>query len=70
MIFKRLTVGWVNDNVGFFFLLYQLAECDNKPRFGASMEIVGGRRTGKWTKVITRLKEGVVAVGLNNGRSW
>ena len=69
-ILERLTAGWVNDNVGFFFLLEKLAERGNKTRLGAGMETVGWRRTGTWTKVITRLKDGVFAVGFNNVRSW
>ena len=67
-ILERLNAGWVNDNVGFLFLLEQLGEHGDKTRLGAGMETVGGRWTGTWTKVITRLKYGVVAVEFDNGR--
>ena len=35
---------------------------------GAGIETVVGRRTGTWTKVITIMKDRVVAVGFDNGR--
>ena len=69
-ILERLTAGWVNDNIVFFFLPEQLAERGDKMRLGAVMETVGGRWVGTWKKVITILKDGVVAVGFDNGRSW
>ena len=68
-ILEQLTDGWVNDNVGFFFLSEQLAECGNKKRLGGGMETVGERRTHMWKKVITILKDRVIAVGFDNGRS-
>ena len=67
-ILKRLTDVWVNEKVGFFFLSENLAERGDKTRLGAGMEMVGGRRKGMWTKVITRMKDWVVAVGFDNGR--
>ena len=69
MILKQLIAGWVNDNVGFSFLLENLDERGNKTRLGAGMEKVGGRWTGILTKVITRLKDGVVAVRFDNDSS-
>ena len=69
LIFESLTAGWINDNVGLFFLLKQFAERGNIMRLGGGLPTVVGIRTGTWPKVITRLKDWVVAVRLDNGRS-
>ena len=63
-ILERLTDGWVNENVGLFLLLEQLAERGDITRLGAGLETVGGRRTGTWPKVIMQLKYWVVTVGV------
>ena len=68
-ILDQFTAVCVNGNVGFFFLSEQLADHGNKTRLGLGMETVGGKRTGTWTKVIRRLKNGVVTVRFNNGKS-
>ena len=68
-ILELLTAGWVNDNVGLFFLSENLAERGDMMRLGAGLVTVWGGRTGMWPKVITRLKDWVVAVGFDNGRS-
>ena len=68
-ILEQLTAGWVNDNVGLFFLSEQLAERADITQLGAGLVTVGGRRTGTLSKVITKLKDWVVAVGFDDGRS-
>ena len=68
-IFERLTAGWVNDDVGLFFLLEQLAKSGDITRLGAGLPAVGGRRTGTWPQVIARLQNWFVAVGFDDGRS-
>ena len=56
-ILEQLTAGYVNDNVGLFLLSEKLAESGDIMRLGAGLATVGGRRTGTWPKVITRLKD-------------
>ena len=51
-IFERLTAGWVNDNVGLFFLLEKVAERGNITRLGAGLPTVVGRQTGTRPQVI------------------
>ena len=51
-IFKRLTTGWVNDDVGLLFLLEKLAEGGDVTQLGAAMPTVVGRRKGKRPQVI------------------
>ena len=51
-IFEHLTAGWVDDNVGLFFLLNKLAEVVNITQFGAALPTVLGRRKGTRQHVI------------------
>ena len=69
-IFERLTTGWVNDNIGLFFLLEQFYESGNITLLGSGLPMVGGRRTGMWPKVIGQLKNWVFTLGFDNGRCW
>ena len=67
-LFERLTVGWVDDNVGLFFLLDKVAERGDITRLGAGLPTVVGRRTGKRPQVIAQLQNWVVMVGFDDGR--
>ena len=69
-IFERLTAGWVNDNVGLFFLLDKVAERGNIMRLGDGSPTVGQRRTGMWPQVIVQLQNWVVMVRFYDGRFW
>ena len=44
-LFKRLTDGWVDDDVGLFLLLEKVAESGNITRLGAAFPTVVGRWT-------------------------
>ena len=69
-IFERLTAGWVNDDVGLFFLLEQVDKCGDIMRLGTGFPTVGGIRMGTWPQVIVRLQKWIVSVGFDDGRSW
>ena len=69
-IFERLTIGWVNEDVGLLFLLYQVVERGNITWLGAGLPTVVGRRTGIWPQVIAGFQNWVVTVGFDDGRSW
>ena len=69
-IFECLTAGWVNYDVGLFFLLEKVAKRGDITRLGASLPNVVGRRTWMWRQVIARLQNWVVTVRLDDGRSW
>ena len=45
-ILEGLTNGWVNDNVGLFFLLEQVAECGNITWLGAACQWLEGDGRG------------------------
>ena len=51
-IFKRLTAGWVDDDIGLFFLLEKVADGGNITRLGAALPTVVGRRMGTRPQVI------------------
>ena len=50
--FERLTAGWVDDDIGLFFLLEKVAEGGNITRLGAALPKVVGRRTRMRPQVI------------------
>ena len=52
LIFKRLTAGWVNEEVGLLFLLEKVAEGGDITRLGAAFPTVVRRRTGMRTQVL------------------
>ena len=45
-IFQCLATGWVNDHVGFFFLMDKVAEGGDIPRLCAALPAVVRRWTG------------------------
>ena len=51
-IFERLTAGWVDDDVGLFFLLKKVAEGGDITRLGAGLPTVVGKRKGTRPQVI------------------
>ena len=63
-IFERLTAGWVDDDVGLFFLLDKVAERGNITRLGAVLTKVVWRLTGTRPQVIAQLQNWVVMVGV------
>ena len=68
-IFERLTAVWVNDDVGLFLLLEQVAERGDITRLGGGLPTVVRRQTGTWLQVISRLQNWVAKVGFDDGRS-
>ena len=69
-IFKGLTNGMVDDDVGFFFLVDKVAVGGDITRLGAASPTVVRRRTGTRPQVISWLQNWVVTVGFDDGRCW
>ena len=69
-IFERLTAGWIDDDVGLFFLLEKVAERSNIIRLDAALLTVVRIRTGTRPHVIAQLQNWVVMVGFDDGRCW
>ena len=54
-IFKRLTAGRVDDDIGLYFLLEKVADGGNITRLGAALPTVVGIQTGMRPHVIACL---------------